>query len=151
QYRISVRQQPAAARSCGFGDRDRRAIDPPPIVQLTVDDPDATPAEIYSKQRRLMGTVVASPFVGEDENGVKGCFFCFPDLSCRTPGTFRLRFSFVVMPSDPSIGSRTKISAFAMSDKFTVYHAKDFPGMTPSSALTKKLKDQGCLISIKKG
>ncbi|KAL2016749.1 hypothetical protein VTK56DRAFT_3138 [Thermocarpiscus australiensis] len=36
EYRLSVRQQPSAARSCGFGERDRRVIDPPPIVQLTV-------------------------------------------------------------------------------------------------------------------
>ncbi len=38
-----------------------------------------------------------------------------------------------------------------MSDVFTVYNAKDFPGMKASTALTKRLKEQGCLISIKKG
>ena len=34
EYRISVRQQPVRARMCGFGEKDRRPIDPPPVVKL---------------------------------------------------------------------------------------------------------------------
>ncbi|KAI1417723.1 velvet factor-domain-containing protein [Hypoxylon sp. FL1857] len=180
-YKLKVRQQPVAARSCGFGERDRRVIDPPPIVQVFIEDPKATQEEIraqlkfrfsvmhctiwnetgdqdcsgmpddYRQQRRLMGTIVSSPFVGFDENNEEGCFFCFPDLSCRTPGTFRLRFSLVVLDPNSVPGSRTPVCATAMSDVFTVYNAKDFPGMRASTALTKRLKEQGCLISIKKG
>jgi len=182
EFRIQVRQQPVAARSCGFGERDRRVIDPPPIVQLTIDDPDVPEEEIrrklrhphtvvhcsiynetgdednsampedYRQQRRLMGTLVASPFVGQDEHGEEGCFFSFPDLSCRTPGSFRLKFACVMLePAAMRAGSKSPIVASIMSDVFTVYNAKDFPGMTASSALTKRLKEQGCLISIKKG
>ncbi|OIW33873.1 hypothetical protein CONLIGDRAFT_667098 [Coniochaeta ligniaria NRRL 30616] len=183
EYKITVRQQPFAARSCGFGERDRRVIDPPPIVQLTVDDPDLTAEEItrkirnpfsvvhcsiwdesgtkdmssmpedFRQQRRLMGTLVASPFVGLDENGEEGCFFCFPDLSCRTPGTFRLRFQLVIldMTKMPQFGMRAPILSTAVSDSFHVFNAKDFPGMKASTPLTKRLKEQGCLISIKKG
>lgn len=182
EYSITVRQQPFAARSCGFGERDRRVIDPPPIVQLHVKMPGASDEEIkqklrhpysvvhcsiwnetgtvdysampedYRQQRRLMGTLVASPFVGVDENGEEGCFFCFPDLSCRTPGAFRLRFVLVVLdPATARPGSMNQIMSVAMSDVFTVFNAKDFPGMQASTALTKKLKEQGCLISIKKG
>ncbi|KAI0841656.1 velvet factor-domain-containing protein [Hypoxylon sp. FL0890] len=180
-YRLQVRQQPVAARSCGFGERDRRVIDPPPIVQVFIEDPKASQEEIraqlkfrfsvmhctiwnekgnedlsgmpddYRQQRRLMGTIVSSPFVGFDENNEEGCFFCFPDLSCRTPGSFRLRFSLVVLDPNSVPGSRTPVLATAMSDVFTVYNAKDFPGMRASTALTKRLKEQGCLISIKKG
>lgn len=181
-YRLRVRQQPLAARSCGFGERDRRVIDPPPIVQCFIDDPEASQEEIverlkhpfavahatiwnetgeqdcsampedYRQQRRLMGTVVASPFVGEDENGELGCFFCFPDLSVRTAGCFTLRFSLMVLdPTKTNVGERTPICAFATSERFMVYNAKEFPGMQASTALTKKLKDQGCVISIKKG
>lgn len=239
---LTVRQQPAAARSCGFGERDRRVIDPPPIVQLRFlpeegeeddgddegDDEDdegqdgegeeeegkhglvgedAGPRsnnsvvmrrrrrrstrstsssdreaqrrgwirhpyavihcaiwseagdqdvsmmpEDYRPQRRLMGTVVSSSFVGLDENGEEGCFFCFPDLSCRTPGSFRLKFSLVLLdPAHSLPGSKTPVSAEVMSAVFTVYNAKDFPGMQASTPLTKRLKEQGCLISIKKG
>ncbi|KAJ2974219.1 hypothetical protein NUW58_g8729 [Xylaria curta] len=180
-YRIKIRQQPVAARSCGYGERDRRVIDPPPIIQMTMEDPAASDEEIknhvahcysvvhctiwsergdqdlssmpedYRTQRRLMGTVVSSPFLGNDENDEFGCFFCFPDLSCRTPGSFRLQFSFMILNPSSSPGHRTPVSALAMSEVFTVYNAKDFPGMKASTPLTKRLKEQGCLISIKKG
>ncbi|KAH6654418.1 velvet factor, partial [Truncatella angustata] len=181
-YALTIRQQPMAARSCGFGERDRRVIDPPPIVEVKVDDPLATPGDVrealripfmvmhctiwddtgkqdisfmpeeYRQQRRLMGTAVASPFTGRDETGVEGCFFCFPDLSVRTSGTFKLKF--ILVMADPLInfiGARHRIRASAISEVFTVYSAKDFPGMQASTPLTKKLKEQGCLISIKKG
>lgn len=114
-YKLIVRQQPLAARACGFGERDRRVIDPPPILQLTIDDPNLTPAQVISKlspsysivhcslwdpvrnvedntmpestdkrqQRRLMGTLVASAFVGKDENEVEGCFFVSPTYLCE--------------------------------------------------------------------
>lgn len=157
-------------------------IDPPPIVQLTIHDPALSQDEVarrlrhqfsvvhcsiwdergqkdmssmpedFRQQRRLMGTLVASPFVGLDEKGEEGCFFCFPDLSCRTPGVFRLKFALVVLdPARMCTGDRSAIVATAMSESFQVYNAKDFPGMQASTLLTKRLKEQGCLISIKKG
>ncbi|ELU38726.1 Velvet domain-containing protein [Rhizoctonia solani AG-1 IA] len=43
QYELIVRQQPKQARMCGVG-ADRRPIDPPPIVQLRVIDPNGTPS-----------------------------------------------------------------------------------------------------------
>ena len=113
-------------------------------------DCSAMPEEFRST-RRLMGTTVSSPFVGLDENNEEGCFFCFPDLSCRTPGTFRLKFALVVLGTVVTSGAKTPLAATVMSEPFKVYNAKDFPGMTASTPLTKKLKEQGCLISIKKG
>ncbi|KAJ5738011.1 hypothetical protein N7493_001166 [Penicillium malachiteum] len=38
RYHLHIRQQPIAARACGAGDRDRRPIDPPPIVQILLTD-----------------------------------------------------------------------------------------------------------------
>lgn len=179
-----MRQQPLAARACGFGERDRRVIDPPPILQMTVAYPNATPAEVSSllrqpfavvhctlwdpqsdtddtampsststrQQRRLMGTLVASPFVGNDEFNVEGCFFCFPDLSVRTPGTYSLKFSLVKLdPSRMGPGMSEPVRSTVMSSVFHVYNAKDFGGMRASTELTKSLKHQGCLISVKKG
>lgn len=102
--------------------------------------------------RRLMGQLVASPSVAKDEHDVEGCFFCFPDLSCRTAGRYRLRF--VLMRIDPMnlhVGGFSPILTDVLSDVFTVYTAKDFPGMRPSSALTRALKLQGCNIQVKKG
>ncbi|KAF9965138.1 hypothetical protein BGZ70_005345 [Mortierella alpina] len=41
QHHVTIKlvQQPLHARMCGFGEKDRRPIDPPPIVQLILDDP----------------------------------------------------------------------------------------------------------------
>ena len=105
-----------------------------------------------SGQRRLMGTLVSSPFVGKDENGVEGCFFCFPDLSCRTTGRYRLKFNMVsIDPQKMMRGDRRPFEASIISGVVIVYAAKDFPGMSSSSKLTRRLKEQGCLISVKKG
>jgi hypothetical protein len=41
---------------------------------------------------RLIGTLIVSPYQAVDEHGVTGTFFVFPDLSCRTPGCYRLCF-----------------------------------------------------------
>ncbi|KAI4737620.1 hypothetical protein E4T50_11897 [Aureobasidium sp. EXF-12298] len=38
RYELNMRQQPVAARACGFGERDRRVVDPPPILELKVID-----------------------------------------------------------------------------------------------------------------
>ncbi|RMJ25378.1 Velvet factor, partial [Aspergillus sp. HF37] len=38
RYHLHIRQQPIAARACGAGDRDRRPVDPPPIIQMLVTD-----------------------------------------------------------------------------------------------------------------
>jgi hypothetical protein len=173
-----------AARACGFGERDRRVIDPPPILQMDVDSPTSTPEEVSTmirnpytvvhctlwdpvtdrddtampgttdkrQQRRLMGTLVASPFVGMDEHDVEGCFFTFPDLSVRTPGTYSLKFSLVILdPQNMRPGTSAAVRSTAMSSVFQVYNAKDFCGMRASTELTKRLKHQGCLISVKKG
>jgi hypothetical protein len=181
-YQLVIRQQPVAARACGFGERDRRVIDPPPILQMILEDPYASKDEIRNKlrdpynvvhcslyhadreesdslmpetgerrqQRRLMGQLVSSPFYGLDENGKEGSFFCFPDLSCRTSGKYRLEFKLVIIDQE-SPRSRHPCPSVVISQVFQVFAAKDFPGMQESTPLTKKLKQQGCQISVKKG
>ncbi|KAH7348773.1 velvet factor-domain-containing protein [Rhexocercosporidium sp. MPI-PUGE-AT-0058] len=184
RYTLRMRQQPVAARACGFGERDRRVIDPPPILQMDVSAPHLTALELsqlmrsqYSvihctlwdtdnncdatampgttdkrQQRRLMGTLVSSPFVGKDEHGVEGCFFTFPDLSVRTPGKYSLKFSLVRLdPTRMCPGNSEPVRSTIISSDFQVFNAKDFGGMRASTALTKTLKHQGCLISVKKG
>jgi len=157
-------------------------IDPPPIIQLKVTDPktgksedeelryslyvvhctlwnaEGTSEETALVQpdrrttRRLMGQLVASPSVAKDEHDDEGCFFCFPDLSCRTHGRYRLRFVLMrIEPTNLHVGGFSPILTEVLSDVFTVYTAKDFPGMRPSSALTRALKLQGCNIQVKKG
>ena len=105
----------------------------------------------YARQKRLMGSLVASPFVGTDEYGEEGCFFCFPDISCRTPGRYRLKFVLVVLDWPLRPTSMSKIRAELLSHVFQTYSAKDFPGMLESTPLAKALKFQGCNIPAKKG
>ncbi|KAI4162166.1 MAG: hypothetical protein LQ342_004185 [Letrouitia transgressa] len=193
RYNLTIRQQPIAARACGLGERDRRVVDPPPIIQLSLtnynpsskQDVDALrtlfnvlhcslidpsgrdvttiqdPHDAKKMSRRLMGTLVASPFIGTDPSALPsgvgnarlGCFFIFPDLSCRQSGHYRLRFTLMqvnlgILPT----GSSSNLTVgLVESEIFEVFSAKDFPGMRPSTALTKELKRQGAAVSVKKG
>ncbi|KAI8868668.1 hypothetical protein GQ42DRAFT_103583, partial [Ramicandelaber brevisporus] len=45
---LEIIQQPNRARMCGFGEKDRRPIDPPPILQLFVPEGTKGPADISS-------------------------------------------------------------------------------------------------------
>ena len=200
RYRLTIRQQPIAARACGFGERDRRVIDPPPILQLSLTDFDPeSPADVeelrwplnvahcalYSVphqsstvstgidvtsipdpnnpskfSRRLMGTLVATPFVGIDpaapasdtENSRLGCFFIFHDLSCRQNGLYKLRFTLMHLNVELALtGGQGSIVSSVESDVFEVFSAKDFPGMKASTTLTRDLKRQGANVQVKKG
>ncbi|KAG1279658.1 hypothetical protein G6F66_011799 [Rhizopus arrhizus] len=158
-YELVVCQQPLHARMCGFGEKDRRPIDPPPIVQLIVKQND-TPVDIQSLQipffvlhvtlwsddrteerniisnppkctRVLMGSLVSSPSLLKNEKNEPGLYFAFPDLSIRTEGRYTLRFSLMkLVNSDFQENAKSKIVAQVFSDPFTVYSAKKFPGMT---------------------
>lgn len=45
-YLMEVVQQPQRARMCGFGDKDRRPITPPPIIKLTVTTNEGYPLQV---------------------------------------------------------------------------------------------------------
>ena len=120
----------------------------------------ADPNNANKLSRRLMGTLVASPFIGidpdapasSDANSRLGCFFVFPDLSCRQNGFYRLRFTLMKVNVEMTpTGGRSSIVGTVESDVFEVFSAKDFPGMRASTALTKELKRQGAAVSVKKG
>ena len=159
-YNLSIRQQPAAARACGFGERDRRVIDPPPILELKITDKatgapsqdsnallalhctligpetDVDETEVpaahpeMASTRRLMGTLVASPYQAKDEHGVAGTFFVFPDLSCRSPGKYRLSFKLLrVDPMNMIPGAVHGTVSSIKTDVFSVFTAKDYQAM----------------------
>ena len=201
RIRLVIRQQPRAARACGHGERDRRVIDPPPILQLLLVnyDPNSptdrailrspfnmvtcllhsvpsgggTPESVGQDVsrihdpndpgrdlRRLMGSLTTSPFIGKDvdadpsvpENARIGAYYIFSDLSCRQNGKYRLQFTLIPVDMTTVVpGGRAETITTVTSDIFEVYSAKDFPGMLPSSALTKELKRQGAQVPVKKG
>ncbi|RIB28188.1 velvet factor-domain-containing protein [Gigaspora rosea] len=54
KYQLEVSQEPIRARMCGFGDKDRRTIDPPPIIKLIVTTTDGTPVPESSIDYSMM-------------------------------------------------------------------------------------------------
>ncbi|KAL7785132.1 velvet factor domain-containing protein [Trichoderma ceciliae] len=110
--------------------------------------------------RNLIGSLAASAFRLTDTSDHPGVWFVLQDLSVRTEGPFRLRFSFVnVGPrggvSQNNNGSkvntgRAPILASCFSDVFNVYSAKKFPGVCESTPLSKTFATQGIKIPIRK-
>jgi hypothetical protein len=226
-YELYIRQQPLATRACCTVDRDRRPIDPPPIVQLLLQDLDpvwsndheilqdprfavgcllyplsdssyfqkatATPHNRYQEKNisnhdrpllndsplpLLSGKAFVSPFYVDTDpdpkaarkhasseylNSESPCgyehdegeiqyvqkprqpatFFIFTDLSISSPGLYRLQFRLMNWGLVEDTGQPVPILAETWSEPFRVYSAKDFPGMSVSSPLTKGLKDLG--------
>ncbi|KAI0013504.1 hypothetical protein F4779DRAFT_640885 [Xylariaceae sp. FL0662B] len=111
--------------------------------------------------RNLIGSLAASASRLTDPTDKIGIWFILQDLSVRTEGWFRLRFSFINLrrsgpapngSSDAELLNRGKapVLAQAFSDKFQVYSAKKFPGVCESTALSKCFAVQGVKIPIRK-
>ncbi|PNH76607.1 hypothetical protein VD0001_g904 [Verticillium dahliae] len=113
--------------------------------------------------RNLIGSLAASAFRLSDVAEHIGIWFILQDLSVRTEGSFRLRFSFVNVgpptrapstnPSNPGAVTRSgkaPILACCYSEPFTVFSAKKFPGVCESTSLSKCFASQGIKIPIRK-
>ncbi|KAG0220715.1 hypothetical protein BGX31_010677 [Mortierella sp. GBA43] len=103
--------------------------------------------------RILMGSLVVSPVLLNNVEGVPGWYFSFPDLSIRTEGVYTLKFSLMRFGYfDFGEGEDTHASnivAEEVSESFTVFSAKKFPGMTESTELSKAFAKQGLKIPIR--
>ncbi|KAH6895107.1 velvet factor-domain-containing protein [Thelonectria olida] len=108
--------------------------------------------------RNLIGSLAASAFRLSDTDDRIGIWFVLQDLSVRTEGPFRLRFSFVNvgLPTaanrdGPRVNQgKVMILASTFSDVFSVYSAKKFPGVCESTPLSKTFASQGIKIPIRK-
>ncbi|EFX01338.1 developmental regulator [Grosmannia clavigera kw1407] len=165
-YMLEIRQQPQHARVALGKDKDRKPIDPPPILQLRVShkkDPmqhflqspyyfmscsllkgDETsskdPLPSY-----LIGTVVSSLHRLKDTDNQDGGFFVFGDLSCKVEGKFRLLFTLYQMQKTECFHITSTVS-----DVFQVYPTKSFPGLAESTFLTRSFSDQGVRLRLRK-
>ncbi|KAI9313706.1 velvet factor-domain-containing protein [Dichotomocladium elegans] len=174
EYDLQLRQQPKRSRMCGVGEKaDRRPIDPPPIVQLKVIDPNLPSSDQISflqnpyyfmyaslmaadldeelhllrdgKTRSTTGSVVSSLYHLKDIDNSDAGFFVFPDLSVRVEGNYRLKLSLFEI-----IGKDVYHCRSIISNVFVVYSAKKFPGMEESTFLSRAFADQGLKIRIRK-
>ncbi|KAG0013523.1 hypothetical protein BGZ80_011018 [Entomortierella chlamydospora] len=169
KYVLSIRQQPVRAKVCGAKERDRRPIDPPPIVQIKLADPSSDKNKDYLQSpylfmccnlvhdndpsgeivapahRALAGTVVSSLNRLKDVDNSDGGFFVFGDMSARIEGRFRLRFTLLELIEGEVVHVMT-----ILSNTMTVYSSKTFPGMSESTFLSRSFSDQGVRIRIRK-
>lgn len=178
---------------CGFGEKDRRPIDPPPIVELEETNGPISPTQrqqlvvqctlwneagnehrniictstgataglgsaeelpVQSEEKHarvMMGNIFASATYLEDDKGVPGYFYVFPDLSIRVEGRYRLKFDLIrlILPPGPPSPGINQVIAEELSEVFTVYAAKKFPRMMASTDLTRAFARQGVKISVR--
>ncbi|KAL2890286.1 developmental regulator [Ceratocystis lukuohia] len=165
-HSITIRQQPQNARVAIGKEKDRKPIDPPPILQLTIAR-DKDPQQHYLQSpyffmsctlvgadeqplkdipsTSIVGSLASSLHKLKDTDNSDAGFFIFPDLSVKAEGKFRLRFSLFEFQ-----GSMCSHIASISSDVFTVWPAKTFPGMTESTFLTRSFSDQGVRLRLRK-
>ncbi|CAJ0627429.1 4468_t:CDS:2 [Entrophospora sp. SA101] len=144
---------------CGFGDKDRRPIDPPPVVSSIDHSMMVVHAGLWNEDKTEERSLVINPSTipAQSSNGESGIYFIFQDISVRTEGTFSLRFSFCDLKEllirsslNGYPNSRGSVGAEVFSESFRVYSAKKFPGMTESTSLSKAFARQGIKIPIRK-
>lgn len=194
---LDVVQHPVRARMCGFGDKDRRQISPPPCVRLRMFDPmsglemhdianldvstfgltvelwsadestnmslvlpsgqihnpahqvDASHAAIVPT-KNLIGSVVGTAFKLHDLNDEQGIWFIMQDLSVRTEGEYKLKFSFFNLSDAFTASGTAPILCSAFSQPFRSYSPKKFPGVIDSTELSKCFASQGIRIPIRR-
>nr|CCK35908.1 Velvet 3 [Botrytis cinerea] len=148
-------------------EKDRRAVDPPPVVQLLISHA-VDPSERYiinphffmkssltpvtdmqagtSHGALLAGTTVSSCHRLKDpETDEWGAYFVFGDLSAKIEGTYILEFNLFESREDEVIWM-----GCISSDQFNVYSSKAFPGMMESTTMTKKFQEQGLKLRVRK-
>jgi hypothetical protein len=123
--------------------------------------------------RNLIGSLTASAFRLKDDKKEMGIWFILQDLSVRTEGKFRLKFSFynlaryhcfveatLTTDSQPDSGDQrrgnvslhrgpSRLLATILSDVFQVSSAKRFQGMIESTDLSKAFARQGIRIPVR--
>ncbi|KAI8635528.1 hypothetical protein F5Y19DRAFT_14110 [Xylariaceae sp. FL1651] len=177
KYTLSFMQQPMHAKAANGKDKDRRPVDPPPILKLEVAT-DQDPDGVYKQSPYLIvvayleygpgqdhgpdsmppanlmsGTMVSSLHRLKDPGDQEGAFFVFGDLTVRREGTYCLRFDLLQMEfgvsSDPdSLVTVTSVT----SNPFRVYSQKNFPKQqkNESTFLTRSFSDQGVRLRVRK-
>jgi len=168
-YVLRIRQHPLRGKVLGK-DKDRKPLDPPPVIQLFVRDP-GDPAQNYLQSpyfwmaatlwhekddkpldnghQALTGSLTSSlhRLKDMDSHGQSrdGGFFVFGDLSCKIEGKFRLKIILYETLQGQIAGL-----AETLTGVFEVYNTKNFPGMQESTFMSRSFGDQGVRLRIRK-
>ncbi|KAI8878902.1 hypothetical protein K501DRAFT_257765 [Backusella circina FSU 941] len=166
-YALILRQQPDRAKVHVLNERERRTIEPPPIIQMNwinmlVEDEKKylqspfyfmvanlvmadNPTPLLSTQEYFSGSTVSSLYRLRDTDNNDAGFFVFGDLAVKKQGRFRLHFSLFELV-DGAIQNRKTM----LSDVFTVYSSKQYPGPMESTFLSRAFSDQGVKMKVRK-
>ncbi|OBT96375.1 hypothetical protein VE01_05624 [Pseudogymnoascus verrucosus] len=168
-HELIVRQKPLNAKVFIGKEKDRKPIDPPPIVQLKIseavdpsqnflqspyyfistslvdDDENKSPEDREEVKNALAGTLVSSLHRLKDSDNIDRGFFVFGDLSVKIEGTFKLQFTLYEV-RDKEVEYITS----TLSEPFKVHPAKNWPGMAESTFLTRSFSDQGVRLRLRK-
>lgn len=166
-----MRQQPRHAKVAGVKDKDKKPVDPPPILALVINDPVSSlhiqspylfvsavledtdeksgrkSPQGPSTQNALTGSTVSSLHKLKDIDNVETAFFVFGDLAVKKEGFFRIRFD--LLQIDLMSREVTHLTS-VLSDVFEVQSARVFKGLSESTFLTRSLSDQGVRLRVRK-
>ncbi|KAI8972278.1 velvet factor-domain-containing protein [Pilobolus umbonatus] len=165
RFTLNIRQQPIQSRISTTNEKDRRPLDPPPIVQIELTNATSQETQDFLQNpylfmsitlvhsynyedigyNLLSGQTSSSMYKLKDINNQDGGFFVFGDISVRSEGQFRLKFSLFEI-SEKGVHNMKSV----YSDVFQVYTSKSFPGILESTFLSRSFSDQGVRIRIRK-
>ncbi|KAK0250877.1 hypothetical protein LTS09_013947 [Friedmanniomyces endolithicus] len=165
---LVIRQEPKTALvTLSKKEKNRKPIDPPPIVQMHVHDHNVETSWLVSPYLFLIATLLSGErgddvligdqyVIGQSSSSLNrlkdvdnrdGGFFVFGDISVRKTGWYRLRFSlFNQNKSTHDVEFLTSID----STPFIVQSNKDFGGLSESSHLSRTFSDQGVRLRLRK-
>ncbi|KAH9474682.1 putative velvet family sexual development regulator [Psilocybe cubensis] len=111
---------------------------------------DGYPITENSKQTQaLVGATFVQPVV-MDYQGSKAIIFVFADLAVKIEGYFILRYrAFDIFARPYSNTNDLAISSECYGGMFRVYSTKEFPGLSASTELTKRLSLWGVRLNIR--
>ncbi|KAI7904878.1 velvet factor-domain-containing protein [Cokeromyces recurvatus] len=114
------------------------------IAVLIPSDKESQELNLALHTKLTIGRTVSSVYNLRDLDGSEGIFFVFPDISVRIEGNYRLQMCLFKIQ-----GHSVNYITSVLTKQFTVYNAKNFPGMHPSCSLIKSFAAQGLKIRIR--
>ncbi|KAL0074159.1 hypothetical protein J3Q64DRAFT_1826527 [Phycomyces blakesleeanus] len=167
-FSLLIRQQPSIACLTKPYKRDRRMIEPPPIIQIklkeqiTNDKPyflespylfihvslvadESNSQETIDYKNILQGQTSSSMYQLKDIDNKYGGFCIFSNLFVKETGSFRLKFSLFWITSTEAVHM-----CHTTSDIFTVYSVSTYPGSLESTFLSRAFSSQGIRIATRK-
>jgi len=100
--------------------------------------------ESSKRTTELCGAIVVSACMLK-HRGKNTMMFVFPDVAVKAEGTFCLRYRAFNIFSARSASGAIPVLAECFSGPFRVYSTKDFPGLRPSTDLTKRISTHGAV------